>query len=118
MDVCRRRSVTAVLFARLREQIGTMPESKSKSVHLVVQHTQAGTHSSFRIVAYRADARFQPAEFAFFQELLRALQSTLPGFEERWLVLRERDYRGTYIVFMGDFELEESQLEQLGLRQV
>ena len=105
-------------FAYLREQIGTMPESNSKPIHLVVQHTQTERDSSFRIIAYRADARFQPAEFLSFNGLMSALESTLAGFDERWLLLREPDYRGTYIVFMGDFDLNESQLQQLGLRRV
>lgn len=114
----RRRSVTADEFASLREQIGTMPESNSKPIHLVVQHTQTERGSSYRIVAYRAGARFEPAEFPSFNPLVSALASTLPGFEERSLLLRDPEYRGTYIVFMGDFDLNESQLHQLGLHRV
>jgi hypothetical protein len=95
-----------------------MPESNSKPIHLVVQHTQTERDSSFRIVAYRAGTRFQPAEFPSFNVLLSALESTVPGFDERALLLREPDYRGTYIVFMGDFDLNEAQLRQLGLRSV
>ena len=110
--------MTVDKFAYLREQIGTMPESNSKSIHLVVQHTQTETQPSFRIVAYRADARFQPAEFSSFERLQEALRSTLPGFEDQWLVLRGREYRGTYIVFMGDFNLDGNQLLQLGLRML
>lgn len=95
-----------------------MPETRSNSVHVVVQHTQGEGHSSFRIVAFREHARFQPAEFASLEEVLRALRSVLGSFDERWLVLREPEYRGTYIVFMADFELDESQLLQIGLRRV
>lgn len=94
-----------------------MPESNS-NVHLVVQHTQTEMQSSFRIVAYRGDTRFQPAEFASIEDLLKTLQSSVAGFDQRSLVLREREYRGTYIAFMGDFELHESQLLQMGLRRV
>lgn len=95
-----------------------MPASSSNSVHLVVQHTQADEQSSFRIVAYCGNARFQAAEFASSGELLKALQSALGIFDERWLVLREDEYRGTYIVFMGDFELDEGQLLQIGVRRI
>ncbi|HLJ76573.1 MAG TPA: hypothetical protein VKT75_04130 [Acidobacteriaceae bacterium] len=92
-----------------------MPESNSSAFHLVVQHTQGERQSSFRIVAYHAHARLRPAEFATAEELVRALRSGLPGFDERWLVLREPEYRGTYIAYMGDYQLDESQLQQLGL---
>ena len=104
------------VFAFVREQIATMPESKSNSIHLVVQHTQTEGESSFRIVAFCEDARFKPAEFASRDELLRVLRSSLPRFDERWLVLRECEYRGTYIAFIGDFELDQSQLLQMGVR--
>ncbi|HKR28803.1 MAG TPA: hypothetical protein VJS11_15165 [Acidobacteriaceae bacterium] len=95
-----------------------MPASSSNSVHLVVQHTQTENQSSFRIVAYRPNARFQPAEFSSVEELLKALQRCVAGFDKRWLVLREGEYRGTYIAFMGDFELGESELVQMGLRRI
>ena len=94
-----------------------MPD-RSNSVHVVVQHTQAEGNSSFRIVAFREHARFQPAEYASLDDALRALRSVLGSFDERWLVLREPEYRGTYIVFMADFELSETQLLQMGLRRI
>lgn len=95
-----------------------MQDSSSNSVHLIVQHTHTENQSCFRIVAYCGDTRFQPAEFAWSGELLKALQSALDTFDERWLVLREDEYRGTYIAFTGDFELNQSQLLQLGLRRI
>ncbi|HEV2279686.1 MAG TPA: hypothetical protein VGS02_16005 [Acidobacteriaceae bacterium] len=95
-----------------------MQDSSSNSVHLIVQHTQTEKQSCFRIVAYCGDARFQPAEFVSSDELLKALQSALGAFDERWLVLREDEYRGTYIAFMGDFELSQNQLVQMGLRRL
>lgn len=95
-----------------------MQDSSSNSVRLVVQHKQTGEQSCFRIVAYRGDARFKPAEYASLDELLKTLRSALGGFEERRLILREGEYRGTYIAFIGDFELEESQLQQMGLHRI
>ena len=95
-----------------------MQDSSSSSVHLIVQHTHTEKQSCFRIVAYCGDARFHPPEFASSDQLVKALQSALGAFDERWLVLREDEYRGTYIAFMGDFELNQSQLLQMGLRRI
>ncbi len=95
-----------------------MPEPKLDSVRIVIQHVRDDGGVRFRVVGYRDGASFRPSEFGSVEDLVRALHSALPGFDESRIVMNELERGETYIAYAGDVALDNSQLLRLGLQKI
>lgn len=96
-----------------------MPRSNAHSFRIVVQHFREHQRSAYRLVAYGGDGgdyTSQSGEFESRDNLLKALRSVAPDFDESAILVR-KDALETYIAFTGDMELDDSQLSRLGLKE-
>jgi hypothetical protein len=92
-----------------------MPAQNVRSVRIVVQHIYNDWRSSYRLVAYGDRQVFRPLKFESLHDLLNALRSVMPDFDENSFLIRN-GARDSYIVFAREVELSDSQLSTLGLK--
>jgi hypothetical protein len=95
-----------------------MPEPKLDSVHIVIQQVRDDSGVRFRVVGYGDRTSFRRSEFESVEDLVRALHSALPRFDESTIVIKELERGETYIAYAGDVALDDSQLLKLGLRRI
>jgi len=71
----------------------------------------------FRMIAYDALTLqlFEPSRFESLDQLLEAMYSAFPDFEQSWFSIRQ--VPATYIVFAGERELSSTQLSILSLKR-
>ena len=90
--------------------------SKPRSVRIVVQHVKDGPRWCYRLVAYEDRKTYPPVTFDTVRDVAQAIRSVVPGFSESELRKREEDADRSYIALTREWELNDSELAQLGVK--
>jgi len=89
-----------------------MGTSNRHSLRLVIQQIRSPQASFYRLVAYGNQRAYRPAEFESFDQLSRTVHAAVPALNGN---LVRTQTAGTFIVFSGEMELDDTQLSHLGL---
>lgn len=91
-----------------------MPTNDSHRLRMVIQ--QIGSEPAYRVVVYGDHEKPRHADFKNAQMLLEALQAALPDFDTASLSLQPLHGSQGSIVFTGEIDLNNRQLDHLRLR--
>jgi hypothetical protein len=87
---------------------------KARFVRIVVQHVNEGPRWCYRLIAYEERKTYAAVTFDSARDLVAAIRSVVPEFSESKL-RKEENAQRSYIALTGEWELNDSELAQLGV---